>query len=115
VRADPDHVQQILVNLVMNALDACARGGRVEVRARAGGGGEVILEVADDGPGIPPEARPHVFDPFFTTKKRGQGTGLGLWVVAQLVRSGGGEIDLGDAPGAGTLVRVTWPDPGGSP
>jgi signal transduction histidine kinase len=114
VRADPDHVQQILVNLVMNALDACPRGGRVELRARSGPGDEVILEVEDDGPGIPPEARPHVFDPFFTTKKRGQGTGLGLWVVAQLVRSHGGEIELGDAPGAdapgaGTLVRITWP------
>ncbi len=115
VRADPDHVQQILINLVMNAIDACARGGRVEVRARATPKHEVVLEVADDGPGIPPDSRAHVFDPFFTTKKRGQGTGLGLWVVAQLVRSHGGEIELPDVPGAGTLVRITWPgfDPGG--
>ncbi len=109
VRADPDHVQQILVNLVMNALDACARGGRVELRARTGPGGEVVIEVADDGPGIPPEIRAHVFDPFFTTKKRGQGTGLGLWIVAQLVRSHGGEIELGEATGTGTVVRITWP------
>jgi two-component system, NtrC family, sensor histidine kinase HydH len=109
VRADPDHVQQILVNLVMNALDACPRGGRVEIRARAMPRSEVVFEVVDSGPGIPPESRPHVFDPFFTTKKRGQGTGLGLWIVAQLVRSHGGEIELGDASGSGTVVRVTWP------
>ena len=116
VRADPDHVQQILVNLVMNALDACRRGGRVELRARTGPGGAVVIEVADDGPGIPPEIRAHVFDPFFTTKKRGQGTGLGLWIVAQLVRSHGGEIELGDpaggaatGTGTGTVVRITWP------
>jgi signal transduction histidine kinase len=109
VRADPDHVQQILVNLVMNAIDACPQGGRIEVRARATPKHEVVLEVADDGPGIPPESRAHVFDPFFTTKKRGQGTGLGLWIAAQLVRSHGGEIELADRPGPGTLVRVTWP------
>ena len=111
VRADPDHVQQILVNLTMNALDACARGGRVELRARQASARGAVLEVADDGPGIPHEIRAHVFDPFFTTKKRGQGTGLGLWIVAQLVRSQGGEIELGGAPGAGAVVRVAWPPP----
>lgn len=109
VRADPDHVQQILVNLVMNALDACPRGGRVELRARPGPRHEIVLEVADDGPGIPPEIRPQVFDPFFTTKKRGQGTGLGLWIVAQLVHAQGGEIEIVGDPGDGTVVRVTWP------
>jgi signal transduction histidine kinase len=109
VRADPDHVQQIIVNLVMNALDACPRGGRVEVRARPAPAGGAVLEVADDGPGIPLETRTHVFDPFFTTKKRGQGTGLGLWIVAQLVRSHGGEIELTAGPASGTLVRITWP------
>ncbi|HWO20740.1 MAG TPA: ATP-binding protein [Kofleriaceae bacterium] len=113
VHADPDHVQQILVNLTMNALDACPRGGRVELRARATPRREVVIEVADDGPGIPPELRAHVFDPFFTTKKRGQGTGLGLWIVAQLVRSNGAEIELAEAietvSGTGTVVRITWP------
>jgi signal transduction histidine kinase len=108
VRADPDHVQQILVNLVMNALDASPRGGRVAVRARPARDA-VVLEVEDDGPGIPPDSRPHVFDPFFTTKKRGQGTGLGLWVVAQLIRAHGGEIEVADAPGGGALMRITWP------
>jgi two-component system, NtrC family, sensor histidine kinase HydH len=117
VHADPDHVQQILVNLAMNALDACPRGGRVELRARTSPRGEVVVEVADDGPGIPPELRAHVFDPFFTTKKRGQGTGLGLWIVAQLVRSSGGEIELADAAeaGTGTVVRITWPPPEPAP
>ncbi len=111
MRADPDHVRQILVNLTMNAADACPRGGRVELRARQAPARGAVLEVVDDGPGIPHEIRAHVFDPFFTTKKRGQGTGLGLWIVAQLVRSQGGEIELGGAPGAGAVVRVAWPPP----
>lgn len=109
LRADPGQLQQVLVNLVMNALDACAPGGAVVVRARAGAGGAVALEVEDDGAGLEPGQRAQVFDPFYTTKKRGQGTGLGLWVVAQLVRAHGGEIDLDSTPGAGTLVRITWP------
>lgn len=114
LRADPGQLQQVLVNLAINALDACERGGRVTVRARAApaappGAPAVLLEVEDDGAGIEPAVRTQVFDPFYTTKKRGHGTGLGLWVVAQLVRAHEGEIDLDSRPGAGTLVRVTWP------
>jgi len=109
LRADPGQLQQVLVNLVMNALDASAAGGAVVVRARRAASGAVVLEVQDDGSGIEPDSRAQVFDPFYTTKKRGQGTGLGLWVVAQLVRAHAGEIDLDSTPGAGTLVRLTWP------
>jgi signal transduction histidine kinase len=108
IRADPDQVQQVVVNLVLNAIDACERGGRVELRAQPRDRA-VALEVRDDGQGIPVEHQAQVFDPFFTTKKRGQGTGLGLWVVAQLVRGHAGEIELDSAPGAGTTVRVLWP------
>ena len=108
VRVDADQVQQIVVNLVLNAIDACDRGGHIAIGAKAEGS-NAIIEVADDGHGIPAEAQARVFDPFFTTKKRGQGTGLGLWVVAQLVRASSGDIELESAAGRGTTVRVTWP------
>ena len=109
VRADPGQLQQVLVNLIMNALDACEPGGKVVVRAESAATGAVVFEVQDDGSGIDVEHRTQVFDPFYTTKKRGQGTGLGLWVVAQLVRAHDGQIDLDSTPGTGTLVRITWP------
>lgn len=105
---DPDRVQQVLMNLVMNGIDACDHGGRVELRASISAGMHLI-EVVDNGHGIAPELQAQVFDPFFTTKKRGQGTGLGLWVVAQLVRSNAGELELESGPGAGTTVRIKWP------
>jgi signal transduction histidine kinase len=110
LRADPGQLRQVLVNLAMNSLDACEVGGHLVIRARpADGGSAVVVEVEDDGVGIASAHRAQVFDPFFTTKKRGQGTGLGLWVVAQLVRSHGAEIDLESEPGDGTRVRLTWP------
>lgn len=108
MRANPDQVQQIIVNLVVNAIDACSSGGKVSLACRTSQD-RVILEVTDDGHGISRELQKQVFDPFFTTKKRGQGTGLGLWVVAQLVRQQSAEIELESAPERGTTVRVTWP------
>jgi signal transduction histidine kinase len=108
IRANPDQVQQVLVNLVLNALDACDRKGRVELSA-VRRGESIVMEVRDDGHGIPRDAQAQVFDPFFTTKKRGQGTGLGLWVVAQIVRAHAGEIELESSPEAGTRIRVAWP------
>ena len=93
----------------MNALDACEAGGQVELRARPGEHDHVVLEVVDDGVGVPEASRAQVFDPFFTTKKRGQGTGLGLWVVAQLARRHDVEIELASRVGVGTAVRLLWP------
>ena len=113
--ADADQLQQVLVNLVMNACDACKPGGRVHLEARraeqAGPGDLVALRIAitDDGCGIAPEHREQVFDPFFTTKKRGQGTGLGLTIAAQIVRNHGGQIELESEPSRGTRVTLAWP------
>jgi len=111
--ADPDQLQQVLVNLCLNALDACSEGGQVRLSASAPIPGEhwglVALRVQDDGCGIPQESLNQVFDPFFTTKKRGQGTGLGLTVVAQIVRNHGGRIELESEPGQGTCVTLWWP------
>lgn len=110
LQGDPDQMQQIIVNLALNAIDACDKGGTVVLGA-AKRDGTVALEVVDDGQGIPPELQTQVFDPFFTTKKRGQGTGLGLWVVAQLVRAQSAQIELDSKPGRGTTVRVVWQEP----
>jgi signal transduction histidine kinase len=110
--ADPDLAQQVLVNLIMNACDACEAGGTIRVEARleeAPRWRRVRIEITDDGSGIPAGDQAQVFDPFFTTKKRGQGTGLGLPIAAQIVRNHGGEISLESAPGAGTRVIVRWP------
>lgn len=70
---------------------------------------EVEFRVADDGCGIASEHLNAVFDPFFTTKKRGEGTGLGLTIVAGIVRNHGGQINLASRAGAGTTVTVRWP------
>jgi two-component system, NtrC family, sensor histidine kinase HydH len=116
--ADPDQLQQVLVNLTLNACDACNPGGRVRVVAAApdgsstGAWGLVTLTVRDDGCGIPPESLNQVFDPFFTTKKRGQGTGLGLTMVAHIVRNHGGRVELESEPGRGTCVTLLWPAAG---
>jgi len=109
VSADPDQLQQLLVNLVLNACDACKAGGTVRVGAARVGADEVRLEVADDGCGIDPAHREQIFDPFFTTKKRGQGTGLGLAIAARIARDHRARIELESALGSGTRVSVFWP------
>ena len=106
--ADPGQLEQVLVNLLMNACDACAAGGHVSARARGADDG-VVLEVADDGSGIAAAHLPSVLDPFFTTKKRGQGTGLGLTIAADIIKNHGGTLAIDSAPGKGTVVRVVWP------
>jgi signal transduction histidine kinase len=113
--ADTDQLQQVLLNLTLNACDACGAGGHVRLSAAPlrgespGTGAMVELRIQDDGCGIAPEHLHQVFDPFFTTKKRGQGTGLGLTVVAQIVRNHGGRVEIDSEPGRGTCVTLRWP------
>jgi len=85
VAGSANGVQQIVLNLVMNALQAISEGGLVRIGASLVGK-DVVLSVDDDGPGIPEERRAAIFDPFYTTKKQGEGSGLGLTVVLGLVR-----------------------------
>jgi signal transduction histidine kinase len=109
----PDGVQQIVLNLAMNALQAIPDGGRVRVAAEVVES-EVVLRVDDDGPGIPEDRRAAVFDPFYTTKKQGEGSGLGLTVVLGLVRRMGAQlrVDQGEWGGASFEIRFrAWPDP----
>src|SRR5690606_3157762 len=126
--ADPDQMNQVLVNLVLNAADACAPGGHVLVTAsvcagpnapakRARGAPAAVtaaaaapaaphvrIAVEDDGCGIGADALPRVFDPFYTTKPRGEGTGLGLAIVEQIVAAHGASIRIDSRPGEGTSV-----------
>ena len=100
-------LNQIWSNLIDNALDAIAAGGRVDVSARLERQ-RVVVRVIDNGSGIPDSVRGQIFDPFFTTKPIGQGTGLGLDIVRRLVRQNDGEIAVDSAPGR-TEFRVTLP------
>src|SRR4029079_312952 len=98
-----DQLEQVIINLLMNACDASSPDGAVVVSATwdAVRSDCVRIEVADRGAGIPPQHLNSVFDPYFTTKKRGEGTGLGLAIVSQIVRSHRGEIALRSTVGVG--------------
>lgn len=110
VRGDRDQLQQVLVNVVMNACDACAKGGTVRVTGEVTEDGDAVaLQVTDDGAGIAPEHREQMFDPFFTTKKRGKGTGLGLSVVAQIIRNHAGAVVVESELGRGTTMTIMLP------
>ncbi len=108
VRCAPQELKQVFLNLLVNAEQAVAEGGRIRV-ATAKGRGSVAVLVEDDGCGIAAELQERVFDPFFTTKPVGVGTGLGLGIAYQIVKSHGGEIRLESEPGRGTRVRVQLP------
>jgi len=99
-------VRQALLNLVMNAVQAMPRGGELCVRTRVDGG-SARLEIADTGPGIPPNLRRQVFEPFFTTKATG--TGLGLAVVRRVIEAHGGSVEVEDAPAGGALFVLRFP------
>ncbi len=106
----PAKINQVVLNLVANALDACRPGGLVTVRTGPDGqGGGVALAVQDDGCGIDPAVRDKIFDPFFTTKPQGRGTGLGLSISYGIVQAHGGRIDVEPAEPRGTRFTVRLP------
>jgi signal transduction histidine kinase len=101
-----DHLTQVVLNLVLNAIDATGRGGRIHLEGREEAG-DIILSVEDDGRGISPEDRPRLFQPYFTTKPNG--TGLGLFVSRQVVEEMGGQLTFRSEPGQGTTFLVRLP------
>ena len=123
VRADPTQVEQVLVNLALNARDAMPQGGRFSIEIanltldqssathniEATPGEYVLLKVSDDGTGMTDEVREHLFEPFFTTKEQGRGTGLGLPTVYGIVKQSGGDIWVDTRVGRGTTFNILLP------
>jgi len=108
IRGNKARIQQVLLNLLLNARDALGEEGRITVTTRAAGG-RVSLEVLDNGAGIAEEDLPRIFDPFFTTKGRGRGTGLGLSITYGIVQEHDGELSVESSPGEFTRFRVDLP------
>jgi signal transduction histidine kinase len=109
ISADPNKLKQVVINLVMNAVQAMQGEGRVVLQTGINRDGDLELLVKDDGPGIPEGLQEQVFVPFFTTKPEGEGTGLGLYICQNIIREHGGVITLESQPGAGTTFRICLP------
>ncbi len=111
VNVSPSEVQQVLLNLINNSLDAMGdKGGAISVTSRVDDNA-VVIDVADDGPGIPEANLMRVFEPFFTTKPVGQGTGLGLSICYGIVKKMRGDIKVDSELGKGTIFHVYFPQP----
>ena len=108
VECDRRELEQVLLNLIVNAAQALDREGTIRVRT-ARRGNEVEIAIADDGRGIEPGALDRIFDPFFTTKPVGEGTGLGLSISHEIVRRHGGRLEVSSEPGVGSEFRVVLP------
>ncbi|MBI3824002.1 MAG: GHKL domain-containing protein, partial [Planctomycetes bacterium] len=105
-------ISQVILNLLVNAFQAIEAAGRSEGRIvirTARRGGEFVLEIEDNGPGIKPEHVSRLFDPFFTTKDVGEGTGLGLSISHHIITAHGGRIDVDSKPGEGCCFRICLP------
>jgi len=104
---DTDKMNQVMLNLLLNALDAMPGGGRLTVRVSTDGDGRIAIQVMDTGTGVDPKDQPHIFEPYFSTKKTG--TGLGLAIVHNIVKAHQGDILVGRQTDGGTMVVITLP------
>jgi len=112
VHGDSGQLQQVLMNLVGNsrqAIEQLGRSGTIHVRTKKIGEQKMLLEVRDDGPGVPPAILARIFDPFFTTKPAGVGTGLGLSIVLSVVREHGGQVHVLNPPQGGAVFQIELP------
>ena len=109
LRGDPDRLQQVFLNLFVNAVDAMEEGGNLEVRLESVGADQLEVTVRDEGTGIPHAELDRIFEPFYTTKPPGKGTGLGLLVSRGIVTDHGGTIDVASELGKGTEFRIRLP------
>jgi len=119
IQADRSQIEQVLVNVIVNALDAMPESGELTISTAPGDAADspdktashssISITVADTGPGIPPDLQPVIFEPFFTTKPAGKGTGLGLSTVQAIVRRHHGAISVRNVPGAGAAFTISLP------
>jgi two-component system, NtrC family, sensor kinase len=124
IMGDRQQLKQVFLNLVLNALDAVTKGGRIKIQAKCNPSQWISVKIEDNGCGIPADVMPNIFDPFFTTKPVGKGTGLGLSVSHGIVSNHGGRIEVASEPGQYTIFTVhlpcapdggqLWPLPKGS-
>jgi len=123
IKADPGQIEQVIMNLAVNARDAMPMGGRLTIETRnlmldkptqidrvmLEAGSYVLLAIRDTGQGMSEETQAHLFEPFFTTKEKGKGTGLGLSTVYGIVKQSGGTIGIDSKPGQGTICKIFFP------
>ena len=109
VALDKNQIEQVLVNVMQNAIDAIARDGTLTL-ALATNGGKPLLSVRDSGPGIPPDVQPHLFTPFFSTKR--QGRGVGLTLIREILTQHDLDFDLRNIPPHGAEFRIFFPAAG---
>jgi len=107
LNVDRTKLEQVFVNIFMNAVQAMQEGGSIRVETSASAG-QILIRIDDTGPGVPPDKLSKVFDPFFTTKPTGQGTGLGLTVSKQIVEMHGGTITIANKPSGGARVQLAF-------
>ena len=108
IAGDQAQLQQVILNLMNNAIDAIGKDGTISIRSGAGKS-EIRITIADTGPGIPESMQKKVFDPFFTTKSTGKGTGLGLWISYSIIEKMGGKMVLQSKEGQGATFTITLP------
>ena len=109
ISGDTEKLQQLFLNLLLNAVDAMPHGGRIVVGLGTDGDQGLEVRIHDTGIGIPQEERSRIFEPFYTTKEAGHGSGLGLVVARKIVADHEGEIDVVSEPGEGTEFRIRFP------
>jgi signal transduction histidine kinase len=115
IRGDADRLEQLFLNLFLNAIDAMPEGGTLAIALRPRGERQVEIRIRDSGKGIRPEELERIFEPFYTTKPAGQGSGLGLVVARDIVSDHRGRIEVDSEPGQFTEFRIelpvaTWPE-----
>lgn len=115
IKSDRGQLQQILLNITNNAIDAVGKNGQITLSSKQVDENTVQVDIMDDGPGMAAEIQQRIFDPFFTTKEIGKGTGLGLSIVYGLVKKLGGDISVVSQINKGTTFKITFPVNGGEP
>ena len=106
---DGPQLQQVILNLINNGIDAVGQGGKIEISSRLNADGKLVMTFADSGPGIPAENLKQIFDPFFTTKDPGKGTGLGLYICYDIIQKIGGSITVENRKSGGAMFTIVLP------